>query len=246
MKKTAIVTGAARGIGNAVTRKLGEMGYNVAINYRSESSKQISDDLAKELADQYGVGTLVVCADVGKYEGCKKLVDETVKKFGEKIDVLINNAGITNNCNFIDISPEQYTSVVEINLLSPMHMCHLALPHMVDHDSCIINMSSIGGLVGVVNQADYCATKSGVLGLTRALAMEFAARKVRVNAIAPGMIMTDMLRSVNQDELKALAAFIPQGYIGDVSDIAGCMEYLINAPYVTGQTISPNGGFVMP
>ncbi|MGE4548147.1 MAG: SDR family NAD(P)-dependent oxidoreductase [Intestinibacillus sp.] len=246
MGKTAIITGGSRGLGGAMAHKLGEMGYDVVINYRSESSKALSDNLAKELTEQYGVKTLVVRADVSKYEQCEALVKAAVDTFGGKIDALINNAGITNNCNFIDITKEQYTAVIETNLLSLLHMCHLTLPYMVDHDSCIINISSVGGLVGVVNQADYCAAKSGVIGLTRALALEFAGRKVRVNAIAPGMIMTDMLRSVNQDELKALAAFIPQGYIGEVSDIAGCMEYLLTAPYMTGQTVSPNGGFVMP
>jgi len=109
----------------------------------------------------------------------------------------------------------------------------------------IVNISSVGGLTGVINQADYCAAKSGVIGLTRALALEFAGRGVRANAIAPGMIMTDMLRGVNQDELNALAGTIPEGYIGDVSDIAGALEYILKAPYLTGQVISPNGGFVL-
>lgn len=246
MSKTAVITGGSRGIGNAMSRKLGEMGYNVVINYVSDSSKVISEDLAKDIEEKYGVGTLVVRADVSKYEDCEALVKAAIDKFGEKIDVLVNNAGITNNCNFIDITKEQYTAVINTNLMSLLHMCHLSLPHMVDHDSCIINTSSIGGLIGVENQADYCAAKSGVLGLTRALALEYAGRKVRVNAIAPGMIMSDMLKGVNQDELNALASGIPLGKIGDVSDISGCMEYIISAPYLTGQTISPNGGFVMP
>ncbi|MBO1308818.1 SDR family oxidoreductase [Enterococcus sp. 669A] len=246
MSKTAVITGGSRGIGNAMSRKLGEMGYNVVINYVSDSSKVISEDLAKDIEEKYGVGTLVVRADVSKYEDCEALVKAAIDKFGEKIDVLVNNAGITNNCNFIDITKEQYTAVINTNLMSLLHMCHLTLPHMVDHDSCIINTSSIGGLIGVENQADYCAAKSGVLGLTRALALEYAGRKVRVNAIAPGMIMSDMLKGVNQDELNALASGIPLGKIGDVSDISGCMEYIISAPYLTGQTISPNGGFVMP
>jgi len=246
MSKTAIITGGSRGIGSAMTLKLGEMGYNVVINYRSDSSKSLSDDLAKEITEKYGTETLVVHADVSKYDDCENLVKLAAEKFGGKIDVLVNNAGITNNCNFIDITKEQYTNVIETNLLSFLHMCHLSLPYMVDHDSCIINTSSIGGLIGVANQADYCASKSGILGLTRALALEFAGRKVRVNAIAPGMIMTDMLRGVNQDELNALSATIPQGYIGDTSDIANCMEYIIKASYLTGQTISPNGGIVMP
>ncbi len=248
VNKIAIITGGSRGIGEGMTLKLGEMGYNVVINYRSESSKKLSDDLSEKLAKEYGVESIVVKADVSKYDDCEKLVKASIAKFGNRIDVLINNAGITNNSNFIDLTKEAYTNVINTNLMSFLHMCHLALPHMVDLEegSNIINTSSIGGLMGVANQGDYCAAKAGVIGLTRALALEFASRKVKVNAIAPGMIMTDMLRGVNQDELKALAGTIPMGYIGDISDIAGCMEYIINASYLTGQVISPNGGVIMP
>ena len=250
MAKTAIITGGSRGIGEAMALKLGELGYNVVINYRSESSKVLSDNLAAKISEQYGVETLVVRADVSKYEDCETLVKEAVAKFGDKIDVLVNNAGITNNCNFVDITKESYTNLINTNLLSALHMTHLVLPYMVNHatkdEQCsIVNTSSIGGLIGVINQADYCASKSGIIGLTRALALEFAGRGVRVNAIAPGMIMTDMLRGVNQDELNALAATIPEGFIGDVSDIAGALGYILTAPYVTGQVISPNGGFVL-
>ncbi len=246
MSKNAIITGGTRGLGEAMTLKLGEMGYNVAINYTSERSAALADALVKRLADEYCVKAVAIKADVSDYASCENLVKSALEFFGGELDVLINNAGITNNCNFIDITPEAYMRVINTNLVSMLHMSHLCLPHLVDHDSCIVNTASVGGLVGVVNQADYCAAKSGVIGLTRALAMEFAPRKVRVNAIAPGMIMTDMLRGVNQDELNALAATIPQGYIGAPSDIAGCMEYILTAPYLTGQTISPNGGFVMP
>ncbi len=127
-----------------------------------------------------------------------------------------------------------------------MHMSHLCLPYMVDNgDASITCTASVGGMTGVINQGDYCAAKTGVIGLVRALALEFAPRQVRVNAIAPGMIMTDMLRGVNQDELNALAATIPLGRIGDVSDIAGALDYILDATYLTGQTISPNGGFVL-
>ena len=250
MGKTAIITGGSRGIGEALSMKLGELGYNVVINYRSASSKALSDAIAEKLEKQYGVEALVVKADVSKYEDCEALVKAAVERFGENIDGLVNNAGITNNCNWIDITREAYENVINTNLLSFLHMTHLVLPHMVNHSSkenqcCIVNTSSVGGLTGVINQADYCASKSGIIGLSRALALEFAGRGVRVNVIAPGMIMTDMLRGVNQDELNALAATIPEGYIGDVSDIAGALEYLLTAPYVTGQIISPNGGFVL-
>lgn len=245
MSKNAIITGGSRGIGEAMARKLGELGYNVAINYRSDSSKEKTEKIINDIKEEYNVEAIAVQADVSKFEDCKKLVETAVETFGDKIDALVNNAGITNNCNFIDLQPEDYEKVINTNLVSMMHMCHLALPYMVDHDSAITCTASVGGMTGVINQADYCAAKTGVIGLVRALALEFAPRKVRVNAIAPGMIMTDMLRGVNQDELNALAATIPIGRIGDTSDIAGALEYILQAPYLTGQTISPNGGFVL-
>lgn len=250
MSKTAIITGGSRGIGKALSLKLGELGYNVVINYRSPSSKAKSEEVAKEIEEKYGGKILIVKADVSKYEECENLVNETVKAFGDHIDCLVNNAGITNNCNWIDIKKEAYEQVIATNLMSFMHMSHLVLPYMVNHSDkehqCnIVNTSSVGGMTGVINQADYCAAKSGVIGLSRALALEYAKKGIRVNVIAPGMIMTDMLRGVNQDELRALAATIPEGYIGDVEDIAGALEYILKAPYLTGQVISPNGGFVL-
>ena len=252
MAKTAIITGGSRGIGEAMSKMLGKLGYNVVINYRSDSSKALSDTIADSLKKEYGVETAVVGAAVSRYEDCEALVKATIDRFGENIDVLVNNAGITNNCNWIDIKREDYENVINTNLMSFLHMTHLVLPHMINHSSkeadkqcCIVNTSSVGGLTGVINQADYCASKSGIIGLTRALALEFAGRGVRVNAIAPGMIMTDMLRGVNQDELNALAGTIPQGFIGDVADISGALEFILTAPYLTGQVISPNGGFVL-
>lgn len=172
MSKTAIITGGSRGLGAAMTMKLGELGYNVVINYRSESSKALTDEAVEKLKSEYGVDAIAVKADVSKYEDCERLVQAAIDKFGDKIDVVVNNAGITNNCNFIDLQPEQYTRVIETNLLSLFHINHLVMPHMVDHDSCIVNISSVGGLTGVINQADYCAAKSGVIGLTRALALD--------------------------------------------------------------------------
>ncbi len=245
MSKTAVITGGSRGIGEAMVMKLAKMGYDVVINYRSDSSKALCDKIIEKVKGECGVKAMAVQADVANYEDCEKLVNTAVDNFGGKIDVLVNNAGITNNSNFIDIKPEDYIRLINVNLVSLLHMCHLALPHMVDHESVICNISSIGGMTGVVNQADYCATKAGVIGLSRALALEFAGRKVRVNTIAPGMIMTDMLRGVNQEELNALASGIPLGKIGETDDIAGALEYIVTAKYLTGQVISPNGGFIL-
>jgi 3-oxoacyl-[acyl-carrier protein] reductase len=245
--KTAIITGGSRGIGEAMTLKLGEMGYNVVINYRSDSSKALTDALMTKLKETYGVEGYAVQADVSKYEDCEKLVKAAVEKFGEKIDVLVNNAGVTNNAPFCELPREQYMRVLETNLISAFHMCHFVVPYMVKAgEGCVISTSSIGGLMGVANQADYCASKSGLLGMTRALAMEFGKQHIRFNCICPGMIWTDMLRGVNQDELNALAATIPMGKIGAVEDIANAMEFLIKDEYMTGQYVSPNGGIYMP
>ena len=114
----------------------------------------------------------------------------------------------------------------------------------IENQCNIINISSVAGMTGIINHVDYCASKSGIIGLSRALAAEYGGKGIRVNVIAPGTIMTDMLRSVNQEQLKSIINFVPQGYIGDVSDISGAMEYIIKANYLTGQVISPNGGFV--
>ncbi len=245
--KTAIITGGSRGIGEAMTLKLGEMGYNVVINYRSDSSKALTEKVIATLKERYGVEGFAVQADVSKYEDCKKLVKAAVEKFGEKIDVLVNNAGITNNAAFCELPREKYMAVLETNLISAFHMCHFVVPYMVKaQEGCVINTSSIGGLMGVANQADYCASKAGLIGMTRALAMEFGKQHIRFNCICPGMIWTDMLRGVNQDEVAALKMGIPMGDIGDVEDIAVAMEFLIKDKYMTGQYVSPNGGIYMP
>lgn len=245
--KTAIITGGSRDIGEAMTLKLGEMGYNVVINYRSESSKALTEALIAKLKEQYGVEGFAVQADVSRYEDCEKLVKAAVEHFGRKIDVLVNNAGITNNAAFCELPREKYMAVLETNLLSAFHMCHFVVPYMVEaNEGCVISTSSIGGLMGVANQADYCASKAGLIGMTRALAMEFGKQNIRFNCICPGMIWTDMLRGVNQEEVAALATAIPQGRIGDVEDIAQAMEFLIRDKYMTGQYVSPNGGIYMP
>lgn len=243
----AIITGGSRGIGEAMVKKLAEMGYDVVANYRSDSSKELTENLLAQIKDEYGVDGLAVQADVSKYEDCEKLVAAAVEKFGEKIDVLVNNAGITNNCPFCDLPQEKYMAVLETNLISAFHMCHFVVPYMVKAGGgCVVSTSSIGGLMGVANQADYCASKSGLIGMTRALAMEFGKQNIRFNCICPGMIWTDMLRGVNQDEVQALAQSIPQGKIGDVEDIAGALEFLVKNKYMTGQYVSPNGGIYMP
>lgn len=243
----AIVTGGSRGIGRSIVKRLAKMGFNVVVDFISDSSKGLADDLILEIEKEYGVHGLAVRADVAEYEKCKRIVDAAVEKFGPKIDVLVNNAGIGHNLSFLEMTPEQYTRLINVNLMGCLHCSHLVLPYMVEaKEGCIINISSIGGMTGISRQADYCAAKSGVIGLTRGLAIEFGPYNIRVNNIAPGMIWTDMLRKADQGALDMRKKAVPLGGIGEVEDISQCVEYLIRAKYVTGQTISPNGGILMP
>lgn len=245
--KNAIITGASRGIGEAMALRLGQMGYNVVVNYRSNSSRELAETLAARLKEEHGVEAIAVQADVSRYEDCEKLVQAAVDAFGEKIDVLVNNAGMNSRSPFCELAREKYTAVLETNLLSAFHMCHFVVPYMVKaNGGCVINTSSVRGLMGSAQQADYCASKAGLIGMTRALALEFAKQNIRFNCICPGMIWTDMLRGVNQDEVAALAQAIPMGKIGNVEDIANAMEFLIKDEYMTGQYVSPNGGIYMP
>jgi len=244
---TAIITGGSRGLGEGMVLKLAKMGYNVVLNFVSDRSKEKAYALVQKIKIEYGVDGLAIQADVGDYEECKKLVDAAIDKFGNKIDVLVNNAGIDNNLSFLKLTPEKYTRLINVNLMSYIHCCHLVMPYMVEaKEGCIVNISSIGGLMGVAEQVDYCAAKSGVIGLSRGLAVEFGKSNIRVNTIAPGMIWTDMLRGADQAAVAVLKQGIPLGEIGEVDDISGCLEYLVTAKYVTGQTISPNGGILMP
>ena len=143
-------------------------------------------------------------------QGCQKIVKFAYDKLGH-IDVLVNNAGISSpNVPFIQMPVEQYMKVISTNLLGTFHMCHLVVPHMVkDKKGCVINISSIGGLMGVAGQADYCASKSGIIGMTRALSLEFAKENIRFNCICPGMIWTDLLRNIDKEKLDALAKTVP-------------------------------------
>ena len=228
--------------------KLGEMGYNIIINYHSDKSKQLTENIIKTLNTKYKVEGYGIQADISSYEECQKIVKMAEEKFKGNIDVLVNNAGIaSSNVPFTEMKKEQYMSIINTNLLGTFHMCHLVVPYMVKaKKGCVINMSSIGGLMGVAGQVDYCASKSGIIGMTRALAVEFAKDNIRVNCISPGMILTDLLKHIDKEKNEALAKCIPLGKIGKVEDVSNVVEFLIKNDYMTGQSVSPNGGIIMP
>lgn len=242
--KNAIVTGGARGIGRAIALKLAEMGVNVAVNYTS------SDVAALEvvaLAKEMGVQALAFKADVSKDADVASLTDAVKTAFGS-IDILVNNAGITRDGLLIRMKEEDWDLVLDTNLkgvfLTTKHVGKIMLKQRAGK---IVNISSVVGVMGNAGQANYAASKAGVIGFTKSTAKEFASRGVNINAIAPGFIRSDMTDALS-DELKAsYLVNIPLGDFGETEDVANAVAFLCSdmARYITGQTIHVDGGLVM-
>lgn len=242
MDKVAIVTGGARGIGREIVKKLSSKGIKLVINYYNSEQKAI--ELKKELENDNGL-VEIFKADVSKRADVKKLVKFTLDKFG-RIDILINNAGIAEYKLFTEETDDDWDRVINTNLYSAFAMCQEVLPNMINNKKgCIINISSIWGMVGASLEVLYSVSKAGMDGLTKALAKEFAPSGIRVNSIAPGIIMTDMCNDFTEEEIKEIKEEIPLGRFGKAEDIAKCVEWLIEDEYTTGQIISPNGGWVI-
>lgn len=243
-KKTALVTGSSRGIGRAIATLFARNGYNVVINYNKseEKAKELYEILTNE-----GLEVRIFKADVSKKEEANALVNYTIGQF-ENIDVLVNNAGISKPSLFTDISYEQWDEVMSVNLNSVFYMTKKALQYMLPNLSGkIINVSSMWGLVGGSFEVDYSASKAAIIGLTKALAKELGPSNIKVNAIAPGVINTDMLNDLSEDTLQALKEETPLMRIGEPEDIAKCALFLAGegGDFITGQVISSNGGFVI-
>lgn len=242
----AIVTGGARGIGKAIVEQLASEGYNIVINFVSDGSQAKAEALIAQIKADYGVEGIAVQADVQYYDSCKKIVDAGVEAFGEKIAILVNNAGTDKGTPFMQNTVEQMDEMIRVNLNSQLYMSHLVLPAMTTAKAGdIINISSIGGTWGVPLHVDYCAAKGGVLGFTKAIAKEVAALGVKVNAIAPGVIMTDLVASEPEEEVAMTKAMTPMQSIGEPEEIAWAVSYLVKSDFMTGQIISPNGGLVI-
>ena len=240
MSKTVIVTGGSRGIGAAIVRKLAENGYNVVLNYNK--SEEIAKYIKKELTDK-GYNVEIFKADVSKREQVKSLVDFTIEKF-KTIDVLINNAGISQTKLFTDITDEDWNNMINTNLNSVFYMSQEVVPYMINKkDGLIINISSIWGSVGASCEVHYSVAKAGVDAMTKSLAKELGLSNIRVNSLAPGIIDTDMNKYLSEDEKKEIKKEIPLGKIGMPEDIAKCVKWLIEDNYVTGQVIRIDGGW---
>lgn len=236
MTRTALVTGGTRGIGKAIVQRLKEDGFNVAAGYSG------NEDAARKTAEELGV--MVVKGNVGSFEDCARAVAEVEARFGP-VDVLVNNAGITRDGFFHKMNPDQWSDVIRVNMDSVFNMTRHVINGMRDRNwGRIVNISSINGQKGQIGQTNYSAAKAGMIGFTKALALENARKGVTVNCIAPGYIDTEMVDAMDPKVLENIVGQIPVGRLGKGEEIADMVAWLSGerAGYVTGCTLSLNGG----
>lgn len=238
--KTVIVTGSSRGIGRQLAIRFAKEGANVVLNAR----KNIDEDLIEEITS-YGVKCHCVIGDVQEFEQASRLVNEAKNVFGT-VDVLINNAGITRDMLVMRMSEEMFDEVISVNLKGTFNTIHHASKIMLKQRSgTIVNLSSVIGEIGNIGQANYAASKAGVIGLTKSVAKELASRGITCNAIAPGFIETDMTDSLSEKVKDTTLSHIPLKRLGKTDDIADTALFLASQPYITGQVINVDGGMVM-
>ena len=244
MSKVALVTGAARGIGKEIAMCLAKEGFDIALNYRSESD---SLNQIKEEIEANGVKCFLVKADVSKFEDSENMVKDIIDEFG-KIDVLVNNAGITKDTLFLRMKEEDFKSVIDVNLVGTFNVTKNVVPHMMKaREGRIINISSVVGVSGNAGQANYSASKAGIIGFTKSLAKELASRNILVNAVAPGFIKTDMTNVLKEEQKQAILNNVPLRREGEAKEVANVIKFLSgdDSSYITGQVINIDGGMLM-
>lgn len=238
--KTVIVTGGAKGIGKAIALKFADEGANIVLNYRSSAP----DDVVKEITDK-GVKCLAFQADVSDFSQAEALITKAFEEFGS-VDVLVNNAGITKDTLLMRMSEDDFTSVIDVNLKSVFNTTKHATKIMLKQKSgSIVNMSSVVGVTGNIGQANYAASKAGIIGLTKTTARELASRGITCNAIAPGFIQTAMTDVLSDKVKEATLAGIPLKRFGQPEEVASLAVFLAENKYITGQVVNIDGGMVM-
>jgi 3-oxoacyl-[acyl-carrier protein] reductase len=243
--RSAIVTGGTRGIGKAIALELARRGANVAFNY-SKSAEE-AEKLKAEI-EAMGVKAYAAQCDVANTEAAAEFVKNVVEAFGG-IDYLVNNAGITRDTLIMRMKEEDWDSVLDTNLKGAWNFCKAVVRPMMKNENggSILNISSISGVVGMLGQSNYSASKAGMIGLTKSLAKEVASRNITVNALAPGLIETEMASEMNAEYREKILAQIPLGRLGGVQELAevACFMLSDSAKYITGQVIQPDGGLAM-
>ncbi len=244
MSKVAFITGATRGIGKSIALKLASCGYDIAINYRTEN-----DDLTELLNEIKGfnVRCIAVCGDVSDFEACTNMIKQIISEL-EKIDVLVNNAGITRDMLLMRMKESDFTDVIDVNLVGTFNITKNVIPYMMKQkNGRIINISSVVGITGNAGQTNYSASKAGIIGFTKSLAKEVGSRNILVNAVAPGFIQTDMTNILKDEIKQELIKNIPLKRFGNATDVANVVKFLASeeSSYITGQVINIDGGMVM-
>jgi len=242
--RVALVTGGSRGIGRAIALKLASEGAHVAVNF---NQNQLAAEEVVAAAKVAGVDAIMVQGDIGTREGAEAAVKATVERWN-RLDILVNNAGITRDQLIMRLSDEDWDAVLDTNLKGAYLCSKLASRHMLRARwGRIINISSVVGQMGNAGQANYAASKAGLLGLTKSLAREFASKNITANAVAPGWIETDIVAGLSEEARQYVLGQIPLGRYGEPEDVAGAVAFLVSdaAAYITGQTLNVDGGMVM-
>lgn len=240
--KIAVVTGGSRGIGAEIAKVLARNGALVAINYHSSSDK--ADDIIHEIEEEGG-SAFAFKADVMATDDVHSFIEEVIKRYGQ-IDILINNAGITRDKTFRKMSIGEWEEVIDVNLNSVFKTTSEVINHMIEQKyGRIINISSIIGQSGGFGQTNYAASKAGLLGFTKSLALETAKNGITVNSICPGFIETEMVAAMPEDVKESIIAKVPMRRLGQTDEVAETVLFLIKSSYITGQEINVNGGLYM-
>lgn len=244
MNQVALITGASRGIGAAIARSLAQAGYRVAINYCQSEEKALA--LRDELIAQ-GADAMAVQADVSDFDAVQAMVGQVLARW-RRIDVLVNNAAIAQQKLFTDISPLEWRRMFQVNVDGAYNCLQAVLPGMISRKSgAVVNLSSMWGQVGASCEVHYSAAKAALIGLTRALAKELGPSGIRVNCVAPGVILTDMNAALGEETLEALREETPLEALGRPEDVARAVRFLAGSEsgFVTGQVLGVNGGFII-
>ena len=242
--KIALVTGASRGIGRQIALTLAAQGAAVIVNYNGSAAK--AEEVVEEIEKAGGKAEAIQC-NVSDFESCKSMMEDIVSRYG-RLDILVNNAGITRDNLIMKMSEEDFDAVIQTNLKGVFNCIkHISSQMIKQKAGRIINISSVSGVLGNAGQANYCAAKAGVIGLTKCMARELASRGITVNAVAPGFIRTDMTDVLKDNVKEAIIATIPMKTFGETEDVANTVAFLASdaARYITGQVISVDGGMAM-
>lgn len=238
--KTAVITGGSRGLGESIAYRLASMGADIAIVYRSNPS--LAESVCAACHKSYLVKAKAYCCDVSDFGAVKETINAIKNDFGT-VHILVNNAGITHDGLAARMKEEDFDSVIAVNLKGAFNMIrHCTGLFLRNKEGCIINISSVTGLIGNAGQCNYAASKAGLIGLTKSIARELAPRGIRCNAIAPGFIATEMTAGQTENPLLER---IPLGRMGEADDVADAVAYLATAGYVTGEVLRVDGGIAM-